>query len=162
VAEWNQRFKTLETVLTLWRLFPLKISLLKCFSRFLSVKESVMTTVAENEVLKMARMTGARAPVIAVPDPTVDGIADWKQDLLVYFGCAADNLIHEVGAKEEMRGEILAAMKEGFEELLISQPYEGIPFPLNARDKETEKAISLRVLKEVFEELPGSPHHCTR
>jgi hypothetical protein len=121
-----------------------------------------MITVAKNEVLQMARMAGARAPVIAVPDPTIDGIAGWKQDLLVYFGCAADNLIHEVGVEEGLRGEILAAMKEGFEELLSSQPYEGIPFPLNARDKETEKAIILRILKEVFEEFPGSPHHCTR
>jgi len=121
-----------------------------------------MVTVAANEVLKMARMAGARAPVIAVPDPTVDGITEWKKDLLIYFGCAADNLIHEVGRKEEMRGDILAAMKEGFEELFTSQPYEGIPFPLNAREEETEKAISLRILKEVFDELPVTPHHCTR
>ena len=113
------------------------------------------------DVLERARMAGERAPVIAVPDPTVDGFAEWKKDLLAYFGCAADNLIHESGAEPEMRGEILAAMKEGFEELLMAQPYEGIPFPLDAREKETEKAISLRILQEVFNELPVLPHHCT-
>lgn len=114
------------------------------------------------DVLERARVSGEKAPVMSLPSPTVDGLAAWKKDLLVYFGCAADNLINEVGGEPEMRGEILAAMKEGFEKMLIAQPHEEIPAPLDVKWKETEKEMSLRIVREVFNELPVSPHHCTR
>jgi hypothetical protein len=131
-----------------------------CYWEVLRVKENVMSTMLKEDVLKMARISGARAPVIAVPDPTADGFRDWKKDLLVYFGCAADNLIHEYGAGDELRGEILSAMKDGFKELILSQPYVEVS---ESQPKEDEtKMIELRILDEVFEEFPDYPHHCTR
>jgi len=119
-----------------------------------------MSVMLREDVLKMSRISGARAPVIAVPDPTAEGFGAWKKDLLVYFGCAADNLMHEGGVGDELRGEILSAMKDGFKELILSQPHVEVS-QSQLRENET-KMVELRILDEVFEEFPAYPHHCTR
>ncbi len=115
-------------------------------------------TKGKEKILARARIEGLRAPVDSVPDFSEGKLQYWKTRLLTYFGCEADNLSAELGAGEEMRGEILAAMKTGFKELLLSQPYVDEPFsPRESRPR----SETLRIMEEVFAELKINPHHCT-
>lgn len=115
-------------------------------------------TKSKEMILTRSRIEGLRAPVDAVPDFSEGNLQFWKARLLTYFGCAADNLVDETGAGKEMRGEILASMKEGFRELLLSQPYVDEPF---SPRESAPRRETLRIMEEVFAELPITPHHCT-
>lgn len=118
-----------------------------------------MTTAEKSRVLKWAKTIGMRAPVETVPDFTEEGLRAWREDLLTYFGCAADNLLTEIKAGEELRPEILSAMKSGFKDLILTQPY--VDVPLNPMES-PPRGAELRVLDSVFAELPSHPHHCVR
>lgn len=118
-----------------------------------------MTVIEKSRVLNWAKTIGMRAPVETVPDFTEEGLEFWKEDLLTYFGCAADNLMTEVKAGEELRPEIHSAMKAGFKELILTQPY--VDVPLNPMEP-PPRGAELRILDSVFDELPSHPHHCAR
>ncbi len=115
------------------------------------------TKTRKEKILQRSRIEGLRAPVDSVPDFSEGNLQHWKTRLLTYFGCAADNISSEMKADKEMRGEILAAMKSGFKELILSQPYVDEPFSPRESAPRTE---TLRIMEEVFAELPHSPHHC--
>ncbi|MEC4682145.1 MAG: hypothetical protein VST70_00465 [Nitrospirota bacterium] len=109
------------------------------------------------EILARARIVGEKAHVDAVPDPTEEGYRMWKEDLLTYFGCAADNFLSENPA-EEIHDKILMAMQEGFSKLVLSQPFVDVPLnPMGTPPRIRE----IQIIGEVFSELKTIPHHCT-
>ena len=113
--------------------------------------------VTQEEILKKATLIGGRAPVDVVPDPTSEGFHRWKEDLLTYFGCAIDNFVAE-NHLEKFTDEMFAAMKNGFRQLVVSQPYVKEPLqPMEPLPRETE----LVTIEEVFSELKVISHHCT-
>ncbi len=110
-----------------------------------------MATMTRDQALKRAREIGITAPVDMVPEMTDWGLALWKENLMEFFGCAADNLTAGSGMIEEMRPEILSAMKEGFKTLMGSQPLDA-----------SQRTTVTKLVDLVFDkELPVHPHHCT-
>ena len=108
-------------------------------------------------LLEKALIIGLRAPIDVVPDPTSEGFAHWKADLLAYFGCAIDNYLDK-NHVEMLSDEMLESMKRGFARLVLSQPYVEAPLqPMEPTPREMEK----RIVDEVFAELKTIPHHCT-
>ena len=107
--------------------------------------------------LEKALIIGLRAPIDVVPDPTSEGFAHWKADLLAYFGCAIDNYLDK-NHVEMMTDEMFKSMKGGFVRLVLSQPYVEVPLqPMEPTPRKMEQ----RIIDEVFAELKTIPHRCT-
>ena len=104
-------------------------------------KKMATTILKREEIIQKAEKKGRMALVDPVPDPTEAGKAMWKQNIREYFTEVCDNMVNEYNA-QEMRGDILAGLERGFEDIIRKQP---------EMDVSVDEALSL--FREVFKEI---------
>jgi hypothetical protein len=110
------------------------------------IKENAMKA---QDVLARARLIGRGATVDAVPDPTAEGFDQWREDILRYFIPTLERFLSAHQA-EALRDQVVTAMREGFVELVISQPYVDVPLqPMEPLPRNGE----LHLIEEVFDGL---------
>lgn len=104
-------------------------------------KKMATTTLKREEIIQKAEKKGRMALVDPVPDPTEAGKAMWIQNIREYFTEVCDSMVNEYNA-QDMRGDILAGLERGFEEVIRKQPEMDVP---------VEEALSL--FRGVFKEI---------